>query len=74
MTHDELERMSWHARNRYYQRIHQLRKRLPDLEPHVCREQAKRLAQEIPFDPPHVIAARQHLLQTLTTPKKKRTP
>lgn len=71
MTRDELERMSWHARQRYYARLGHLRRRLPDLEPQVALQEARRLAHQIPFDPPEVIAARQHLLKTLTTPKKK---
>lgn len=72
MRREDLERMSWHARQRYYSRLAALRRKLPDLEPHICLEEARRLQHEIPFDPPEVIAARQHLLATLTTPKKKK--
>lgn len=72
MRPDHWDRMSWTARNRYYQRIHQLRKRLPDLEPHVALEQARRIAHEIPFDPPEVIAARRAVLESLTLPASLR--
>lgn len=74
MTPEQWQRMSWRARQRYYARLAALRRRLPDLEPHIAIEEARRLQHDIPFDPPEVIAARQHLLKTLTTPKKKRTP
>ena len=72
MTRDELERMSWAARNRYYQRLYQLRRKLPALEPYVAVTEARRLQHEIPFDPPEVIAARRQVLESLTLPASMR--
>ena len=69
----EWESMSWDAKRRYNQRLARLRRDIPKQIPEVTRMEAQRLLVLIEPDPPAVIAARQELLQQITTPNRKRS-
>lgn len=55
MTHDEWERMSWHARQKHLSRMWRERRAA---EPEDVRDEAHRIQLTIVPDPPEVILAR----------------